>query len=202
MFFDLLPEGGGVFAVLRFDHLDFLGGRGKRVAGDILGNPGPAQNGRCIETVGRYLEHAPHGEQATARNLGLEGDLAQALAIYAGYSVMLSEALVEEGKVGVDQASDGQVFPKQVIEVGFRFEGEVVIQKIIVEGVELEGRGNLVERAQIQPLVAEGMDHAFAFRVLDHAVDLGGNVFEGKFVRLGNFQALLIRHRKPESPGQ
>ena len=147
VFFDLLPEGGGVFAVLGFDHLDFFGGRGKRVAGDILGNPGPAQDGGCIETVGRYLEHASHGEQATARNLGLEGDLAQVLAIYAGYSVMLSEALVEKGKVGVDQASDRQVFPEQVIEVGFRFKGEVVIQKIIVEGVEFEGRGNLVERA-------------------------------------------------------
>ena len=29
VFFDLLPEGGGVFAVLRFDYLNFLGGRGK-----------------------------------------------------------------------------------------------------------------------------------------------------------------------------
>ncbi len=115
---------------------------------------------------------------------------------------MLSEALVEKGKVRVDQASDRQVFPEQVIEVGFRFKGEVVIQKIIVEGVELEGRGNLVERAQIQPLVAEGMDHAFASRVLDHAVDLGGNVLEGELVQLGNFKALLIRYRKPESPGQ
>ena len=50
-----------------------------------------------------------------------------------------------------------------------------MIQKVIVEGVELEGRGNLVERAQIQPLVAEGMDHALAPSVLDHAVDLSGN---------------------------
>ena len=27
VFFDLFPKNGGVLAVLRFDHLDFLGGR-------------------------------------------------------------------------------------------------------------------------------------------------------------------------------
>ena len=82
--------------------------------------------------------------------------------------------LVEKGKIGVDQASDGQVFPKQVIEVGFRFEGEVVIQKIIVEGVELEGGSHLVPGRQVQPLFTQGIHHPLAFPVLKHPINLPG----------------------------
>ena len=113
----------GVIIVGNSHEQGYYQSRIENVPGDILGNPGTAQNGRSIETVGRYLEHASHGEQATARDFGLEGYLAQVLAIYAGDSVMLSETLVEKREVGVDQAPDGQVFPDQVIEVGLGLEG-------------------------------------------------------------------------------
>ena len=71
MFANLLSEGGGVLPSFWFDHLDFLGG-GESVLPAIFLKSSPGRTGR-IETVGRYLEHASHGEQATAReNLRIE----------------------------------------------------------------------------------------------------------------------------------
>ena len=45
MLFYLFPQGGGVLAMLRLDHLDILGWRRESVARNILGNPGPSQDG-------------------------------------------------------------------------------------------------------------------------------------------------------------
>ena len=65
-----------------------------------------------------------------------------------------------------------QVFLNQMIKIGLGLEGKEMVQEAVVERIQLEGRGNLIEGAQVEPLVAEGMDHAFIFFILQHPIDL------------------------------
>ena len=87
---------------------------------------------------------------------------------------------------------DGQVLFDQVIEISLGLNREVMIQKIIVLRVKLEGRRHLFEGPEVKPLVAEGMNQAPALLVLEHPVDLVRYGLGGEIVGLRDAQEFFI----------
>ena len=115
---------------------------------------------------------------------------------------MPGQTLVKEGEVGIDQVCGRQVFLNQMMKVSPGFDRQVMIQEVIVFGVELEGRSHLVQRSQVQPLIAEGADHAMAAFITKHAVDLGAESSAGEITRISEVEKLGVRDRKPEDSGE
>ena len=53
---------------------------------------------------------------------------------------MLSEPLVQKRVVRVDQMADRHVFADEISQIHLRFNGQVVIQQVVVLWVQLERR--------------------------------------------------------------
>ena len=115
---------------------------------------------------------------------------------------MPGKPLIEKGEFRIDEISGGKIFLDQMLKVFPSFNWEVVIQKVIVERIELQGRRHLVEATQIQPLITEGADHAVAALIGQHPLNL---IIQGRAmerIRSRQLQKFFIGNRKPQNTSE
>ena len=85
---------------------------------------------------------------------------------------MPGKPLIEKSEIRIDEISGGKIFMDQMLKVFPGFDGEVVIQKVIVKRIEFQGGRHLVETPQVQPLITEGANHAATALVGQHSLKL------------------------------
>ena len=47
-----------------------------------------------------------------------------------------------------------------MIEILLGFNGQVMIEEVVIIGIKLQGRVHFVERSEVEPLRTEGVDHS------------------------------------------
>ena len=164
---ELFADRGGSAGV-RFDCCDPGGRRGNVEAEEAFNNPYSAQDRRSRGAIGGDTQNAGLGEESAAWGVFWELDKAWLDALENRESVVLGEAFVKEGEVGVDEIADGEIFLNEVGEKEACFAegglGEEVIE--IVVRVEF-GVGRVgVDLAEIEPGIEKGIDESFGTRVI------------------------------------
>ena len=101
-----------VFLLVEVGHVGRRRRRGR--AEELLENPLAAFDGRGAGGVGGEREDAGLGEEAAA--VGRRADLAEVAAFDAVDAVVLGEAVVDEGEVGVEEVEDAAVLAEDVVE--------------------------------------------------------------------------------------
>ena len=202
MLLNLLAQRRRVRTVLRLNRLHVFGWRRKGVARDVFGNPCTAPDGGGIKTIRGHLEDAPHRQEPAARHIRPERYLAHLLTNNAVDAVVLSQSLIKERKIRVNQAAHRQVFLNEMTEVRLGLQWQIAVQQIVVERIQLQRRRHLVEFPQVEPLIAKRMNHARTLGITQKPIDLCGQQFARQLIIAGHTQQFRIRHGQPQHARQ
>lgn len=154
----MLAEGGGAAGV-RFDRFDPGGWRWNVDAQEAFHDPSATEDRGSGRAVGRNAEDAGLGEESATRRVGGKIDASWFGSFQGAQFVVIGEALVEEGEVGVDEIADGEIVVDEMLEEHPGLEegrfGEEIVQ--IVVGVEFGVGGIEVDLAEVEPVVEKGV---------------------------------------------
>ena len=129
--------------------------------------------------------------------------LAEGGAIDAGHAVMLGQALVQVGVVGIQEVHDAAVFLHDAGEehLGLGLHGGA--QALVKVREDAAVRTLIVQLAQIQPLAGEILGQRPGARIGQHAGDLGlQHGRPGQLALLGDGDQLVVGDGAPQEEGQ
>lgn len=114
------------------------------------------------------------GEDAASSRIRDQFDAREAAAVWAWQAIVMGQAHVEHGPVGLDDFTQGQVLSKHLLEVGNGFCNHAFFQPRIIFWIKLRIRLEHANAMQLQPLLGKGRKKAFDLWITDHPIQLSG----------------------------
>ena len=116
---------------------------------------------------------------------------------------MLGEPLVEERVVGLNEVQNHAVFPKERLEVEFRFTSKGFAEVVVEIGEEAKIWREGLQVPQVEPLRGEVLDQTAGTPIGQHPAHLAlQDLRPMQFTPLGDAQKLFIRNATPEEERQ
>jgi hypothetical protein len=200
MLFHALAETAFKFTCLLFQLRDVRRRWWGRRPKDVFENPFAAFYGRGAGGIGSDGEDAALCKETTTLPL-FEGDFLKIFSGDAIDAVVLREAFVHETEIRVEEFKDAAVLLHDVGDEEFGFSAHGVAQLGVPGGESFFVGSDVVEIADLQPLIGEVIHERARLGILEHARDLSFEVFSESLF-LGEFAEACIWHRAPEEIGE
>ena len=144
----------------------------RRPAEQVREDEAAPEDRRGRRAVGGDLEHAGLGQDAAAHTVVGQRHLAHGLPLHPGYAVVLRQAAIEKGEVGVDQVPDSEIALHEFGEEQPGFFLERVVQQVVVLGIEPLVGIRQLDLVEPQPLADEVRDEALRLVVVEHSLHM------------------------------
>ena len=114
-------------------------------------------------------------------------------------TVVVREALIDHGEVGVDELQGAPVRAEQLAEELHRLAHHGLLQPVIEGGVHLAIHLQVVHQGEVQPLPHEAIGEAVRSRIREHSIHLGlQRAGLPKLARAGPLEQRLVRGAAPQ----